>query len=427
MKRAALLSACIGILFCPAASPAAETGVDATTIFRMEQRDVPGSSTQTLLPATQFLTVDFDKLADGNLSLHLSGWGRVDAADKSYNDRTADGNVSYGYLQYRFDRGNGVAKAGRFFVFEGVANEQLDGAYVRGDFAKGIGASVFGGTPVSSGSAEDRGSYIVGGRAHFRGGGKFELGASVVREGNVTTVAAGENKNLRQLVGADIWISPHRVLEVTGHTYYNTVTSGVAENSYLASVKPTRELTVFAEYNENRLRDLFATTSLRTIFTDPTLGDRFRSVGGGATYRVAKPVEITVDYKNYHRDLGSSNRYGGEVRLVLLENTLRSGVSFHRLSAGGGINSYNEARAFTLHDAKAYFASLDAIGQFYSEPMYGKKHGYLFVGSLGYQILPGLVLSGDVSYGSNPQFTEEVKGLLRLTYAANYSAKGAKK
>src|SRR5690349_14444356 len=104
MKRAALLSACIGILFCPAASPAAETGVDATTIFRMEHRDVPGSSTQTVLPATQFLTVDFDKLADGNLSLHLSGWGRVDTADKSYNDRTADGNVSYGYLQYRFDR-----------------------------------------------------------------------------------------------------------------------------------------------------------------------------------------------------------------------------------------------------------------------------------------------------------------------------------
>ena len=45
--------------------------VDSATILRFSQNDRPGFPKENYMPATQFLGVDADKLADGNLSLHL--------------------------------------------------------------------------------------------------------------------------------------------------------------------------------------------------------------------------------------------------------------------------------------------------------------------------------------------------------------------
>ena len=47
--------------------------------------------------------------------------------------------------------------------------------------------------------------------------------------------------------------------------------------------------------------------------------------------------------------------------------------------------------------------------------------------SLGYHITPALALSGDISYGRNPEFTAETKGLIRLTYNMTFADKGGKK
>ena len=73
---------------------AADVTVDSSTILAVSRRDVPAASKETLLPVTQFLGVDVDKLGDGNLSAHLYGWGRLDLADKSYNDDKSDGSLT---------------------------------------------------------------------------------------------------------------------------------------------------------------------------------------------------------------------------------------------------------------------------------------------------------------------------------------------
>ena len=41
--------------------------------------------------------------------------------------------------------------------------------------------------------------------------------------------------------------------------------------------------------------------------------------------------------------------------------------------------------------------------------------------------MPNLVLSGDISYGRNPEYLDETKGLLRLTYNLTLDGKGGKK
>jgi len=434
--RTIISSLTMAVLLLPGLALAIDAGVNSTTLFRFEERSAPGFDKQRVIPATQFLGVEMSKLADGNLSFHLYGWGRADLADRSTVEGTTDGDLSYAYLGYRFPKANGLLKAGRFFVYEGVAAEQLDGVSARADLPAGLALSLFGGAPVKLDRSDDnKGDYLAGGRFSSRLASRLELGVSALREGGVNTGGAIDPvtgtktgvKNYRELVGGDIWLSPHREVELNGHTNYNLVTSGVAEHSYLLTVRPVEKLTIAGDYNEQRFKDYFASTNLRSLF-NPENGDKLKSYGGIVTVTVAKPLELSGDYKRYNRDnLGNSNRYGGELRLLLVDNKFRSGLSYHRSDATAGINSYHELRGYGLYDAARYFASLDGIAHLYQDKIYGKDRAYEVLASLGFRIMPNLAVSGDLSYGDNPQYTDEVRGLLRVTYNFTHTEKAAAK
>lgn len=431
------------LLLLPALVYGADMEARGTTILRFEERSVPGFEKQKVVPATQFVGVDAEKLGDGNLSLHLYGWGRLDLADRSTDEGSTDGNLTYGYLLYRLPKANGQIKAGRFFIYEGVANEQIDGVSGRADLAGGFTLALFAGAPVKLDRANDnKGDYIGGGRASYRVPGILELGVSALHEGGVDTggtidpvTGAKVNvKNYRQLVGGDIWLSPHRMVELNGHTFYNTATEGIAEHGYLLSVKPHKLLSVSGTYDEARFQHFFASTGfLRTgpdSLFNPETGDKIRSYGISATWIVAKPVEVSADYKryNYHREgHGNANRYGGEVRLVLFDNKVRTGLSYHRNdNQAPGVNSYHEVRGYGLYNAGRYFASADFITHLYDNTIYSKDTAYEVSASAGYRFMPNLALSGDLSYGENPRLTSEVRGVVKLTYNFTSESKGAK-
>jgi len=439
-----LLSAA-SLLILPVAALAAETAVDATTIFRFDQRDITGASKENLMPATQFLGLDVDKLADGNLSLHLYGWGRADLADKSYNKNTVDGSFTYGYLQYRFKEANADVCLGRLFVHEGIANEQVDGISARTDLPLGFSLSGFGGGTVHTkhlyGETSDgKGDSIIGGRAGYRYKGLLDLGVSAVYEDNApkltSTLADGVTPRYtnvtHRLIGGDIRLSPFHMVELMGHTSYNTETRGVAEHSYLLTVKPVRGLVVSGEFNEYRDRSYLASWAMFSGTFNP--GDKSRSVGGIASYDLTKTIELAADYKHYTRELGNADRYGINARAGFLNNSVRTGFGYHYLRAGSGFAiattpsaSYHELHAFALHDSKTYFAALDGVDYIFKDKIYNEKSAWEGTASLGYHITPALALSGDVSYGRNPQFTEEIKGLARLTYNMTFDSKGGKK
>lgn len=438
-----LLSAAF-LLSLPAAA-LADTSVSSTTLFRIFQDDRPGFTKKELAPATQFLSIDADKLGDGNLSLHLSGWGRLDLADKSFNNNQADGNLTYGYLQYRFKQANAQVRAGRFFVTEGIVNEQVDGLSVRTDLPMGFGISAFGGATVhtvhvAGESTDGKGDGIFGGRLNYRYKGMLELGISGVYESNAPTLA---NQQLaavgafgsRRLVGGDVWFSPHRMVEIMGHTSYNTETEGVAEHTYLLNVKPVKNLVLTGEFNDYRDRSLFfSSIFFANLLTN--LNDHSRTVGGRVSYVLNKTIELNGDFKHYTREIGRADRFGGDIRATLLNNTLRAGLGYHYLRAGQNFaiipsannsGSFHELRGYAMHDTKGYFAALDAIGYFFRKNINDRSSAWELIGSLGYHITPALALSGDISYGQNPQFDDDLKGLIRLTYDMNYIGKGATK
>jgi hypothetical protein len=239
-----------------------------------------------------------------------------------------------------------------------------------------------------------------------------------------------------RLVGGDVWFSPYKAVEIIGHTSYNTVTKGVAEQSYLVNVKPVKHLVLTGEYNDHRERNYFYTwVSFSKSLDLSNPNNRAHSIGGSATYELNKAIELSADYKHYTRETGNADRYGGDIKLSCLDNSVRSGLGYHYLRAGRefaiGNNpsaSYHALRAYTMHDTKTYFAALDVIDYIFKDKVYNEKSAWEAMASLGYHITPALAVSGDFSYGKNPQFTEEIKGLVRLTYNSMiFDSKGGKK
>ena len=440
-KNCCRLICSVSLLALPLAAAAADVSVESSTVLRIESRDIRGADKETLLPATQFLGLDVDKLADGNLSLHLYGWGRADLGDKSYNNESIDGSLTYGYLQYRFKEANADVRAGRFFVREGIVNEQLDGVSARSELPLGFGLSAFGGATVHTKklfgeSSDGKGDSIVGGRANYRYKGLLELGVSGLYEGEAPILANYTNGNHR-LLGGDVWFSPHKTFELMGHSSYNPETKGVAEHTYLLNIKPVQQLVLTGEFSERRSMSYFNSAAM---FTSPQMStydpaEKSRTVGGRASYDVTETIELSADYKHYTREIGNADRYGANAGLSFLNNSVRSGIGYHYLRAGqrfaiagnSGTASYHELRGYAMHDTKTYFAAVDLLGYFFNEKINNEKSAWEGTFSLGYHMTPHLALSGDISYGRNPAFIEETKGLIRLTYNMTYDGKGGKK
>lgn len=420
---------------------AADVTVDSSTLLGIGARNVSGASKENLLPATQFLGLSAEKLANGNLSLHLYGWGRTDLADNSYNNDKNIGSLTYGYLQYRFNQANANIRAGRFFVREGIVNEQVDGISSHTDLPMGFGLSAFGGATVHTAhlkgeNSDGKGDLLYGGRANYRFKGLLEVGLSGVFESEAPALvnpAAGNFAGNYRRVGGDIWITPVKSIDIIGHSSYNPETGQFAEHSYLLNVKHGRKLVLTGEFNQQRDRSyLFAWTMFSATLLNPN--DKSGSAGLSASYEVSKNLEVAADYKHYTREFGSADRFGGEARINYKDNSIRSGIGYHYLNAGQGfaigVNpsaSYHELRCYTMRDTKSYIVAIDILGDFFRDKIYGKNNAWEATTSLGYHITPTMTLSGDFSYGRNPNFTEEVKALLRLTYNMNYSGTGGKK
>lgn len=429
----------VGLIAFPGIAAASDLKLDSTTLFDFHQEATPGFDKNLSTPAIQYLGLSIN--AGNGLYFHLYGWGKMDFA----NGNTAAGDLSTAYVDYRFPKSNGQIRAGRFFVSDGVINDQIDGGSVSADLKGGFRLSLYGGAPVAherdttlryntvTGNTDvlKKGDNIAGGSLRYRLPNVLELSVSGVREGGLTTGPDEDLKNRREMVGADAWVHPFEKVEASGKFEYNTAIRGMADQRYSLVVKPVDRLAVTGEFNDYQLRQFFAFTTLPELFNNEGT-ERMRSYGGAASYRF-DIATLTGTYKYYERAAGNGDRYGVNARFPMLNNRLITSAGYTRVNptpttVPGSINSsYDEYNVYVEGHAGKLSANVYGLVNHYTEPVFNRTNEYSVSGSLGYEIAPGLNLSGDLIYSQNPQFNEEFRGFLRLRYTFAVASKGETK
>lgn len=389
---------------------------ESTTIFRTRESMIDN---RTLAPAYEYLRLSTtkDMGENGSVSFYFGGWGRTDLGYRS-TDRYQDADLQYGYLSYRAPRNNLMVNMGRQFIAEGVAAEKVDGLYVRSDFAAGFGGAVFAGAPVVTEPNSKGGDLVYGGRITQGMPQYYTVGASALK-------ADLSGNRFREEEGVDIWLHPLSQAEAVGRSSYNSITNGWMEHAYTLTLRPLDSLSINVDYSSINYQDYFfhMTTNVFSLISpsNPTgvidPNEKMQSLGGSISYTPIKSLTIALDYKNYKYEIaGDANYYGGKATFLLPESFV-SGFAVHRMDGSSDKLRYNEYRVFASKKLQRFDLTADFIMVGYDSRIDGVRNSYTVVGAASYEIMPGLKIGADVDYSKNPTFTDEVAGLIKLSYA----------
>lgn len=397
----------------PAPSRAADLTLSSRTYLLFYQRDLPDVGDRNFAPLYEYLSGNANSIGGAPVSFHFYGWGRVDLGHDTDDDGRG-GALASAYLEYRYPTGNGQARLGRFFLTEGVAAEMMDGIFLKGRTASGLGLSVFGGVPVEwTITSTQKGDSIYGGRVFYARPGTVEVGVTYLREKGDFL---GKD---RETVGGDFWLRPNLPVELSGRLAYNVSTSALAQQRYLVRLTPYSRLDLAVGYEGYKYRDLFQ-TALHPAFLGPAIdnNDEVHDYFIIVDFRVMPGLTLEGVGKSIHHDAsdpGDATRVEAGLRYAYNDRNDLVGVSAAIVSADRSENEYQEYRAFAMYSRGMLHCSLDALTQRYKEPLAGSgiKDAYQVVGSAGWQVLPYLKISGDLTYTRSPRFQENYAGLVR--------------
>lgn len=407
-----IAAVCTLFVSAPVSADTTAISAESNTILRMGKTDFQGS--KDLFPAYEYLRLSVtDTNKDGaTTSLHIGGWARGDLGDKTARDRYTDADLQYGYLSYQGAKNNLTINAGRQFVTEGVATERLDGLYLRNDFAAGFSAAAFVGSPVVTEPNFKAGDVVFGGRISQSMYKYYTIGASALRSNS-------DGSLYREEEGVDIWLHPLKQIDVTGRSSYNSATNGWMEHAYNLSYAPLDNLRLSGELSNINYKDYFyRVTTSALSFTNGIIdpNEKVLAIGGSIAYTPAKIFTVIGDYKNYKYDIAKSADYFGVKATLSLPESFVAGLSVHRMDGQTDKLRYKEIRLFASKKIDRLDLTGDLIALGYDSSMNGVKNAYTVAGAASYEINHSLKVGADVDYSRNPDFNNEVKGLIKLTY-----------
>lgn len=398
------------------------TSGELDTVLRMRRT----IDKKNLLPVYEYVRLNMtDNRSDGSVvSFYLGGWGRVDLADKS-TDKYSDADLQYAYLSYRAAKNNTIVNLGRVFVNEGVAAERLDGLYLRNDFVGGIGAAVYAGKPVITETNYQGGSVVYGTRLSQTDKKYYTVGLSALK-------SEQENKSrYREEEGIDIWLHPMEQVDLTGRSSYNSLTDGWMEHAYALSVVPMDKLRISADFSHTNYYDYFYNMTTSTLSFSNLLIDRnekLTAAGIAVSYLPIKNLTVVADYKRYAYEIAKNADYYGGKATYSLPRSYAAGLSIHRMDGKVDRLQYTEYRGYASKQIGRTNVSVDLINLEYDARVNGVKRSYSVTGSAGYEFNERVKVGANMEYSHNPDFDNEVRGLLKLTYSfdTNRGEMGAK-
>jgi len=442
-----------------ASAAAQDVSVFSTTIAQAYKENTPGFGEQSLSSATEFLGIDVRKLGGSEgLSLHLYGWGLQDFGDSTLASGAKNaGDLTYGYLDYRFATGNGQIKIGRFNTNLTGVNESVDGISASTDLRGGFNFSVFAGAPVlfkpvdatASAAYKYQMDFVMGARLGWRFFRNDEIGVSFLQDGSAAPQNATDPLYTRKQLGVDLHVLPVSFLDLTGHTLFNEATipagataaenSRIAEHDYKATAKVTDTLSLSGTYTERNFYNYFAGSTLPNLFNQNELGF-FTASGAKAAWTPIAGLQLTADVRRMERDaFGVSTRGGGDFRYNLANAHLLFGAGYHQVNAYATVSvdpampsyslTHSEGRAWLMLQAGPMSFSLDGIRYKYRDAqinpnLNGKNVESAIAGSIGYQAFNSLKVSADLTEEQTPLYTKHIMGLLRIEYRFGMPGQG---
>ncbi len=402
----------------PGMTAAAEFQLKSDTLFRFFERDTDGQEEINAAPAYEYLQLDIGTPAEPGLSFHAYGWGRLDLADDDYFQDDTAGELLYGYLEYRGKAANFNARLGRQYVFEGVANEAVDGLRLSTDLGRYFSASLYGGQPVALDSEHGRsGDLIYGGRLGHRLSGWYDLGVSYKE-------VEDENDLAEKMLGVDLGLYLPYGISLYGSSARNLETDGWGEHSYELRFK-LAGIDIRPYYQQFRYEDQFGTgangaSPFRFLAgTD----EEVKAFGADATWRGGETWDLGVKAKNYDYDRrDESSQYFA---------MLATWHAAERCSLGGEagvMNGDSEQDDYLLLRAYAYWDQLpqqlplsfltgEVVWANYREDIYNEDTSLFLSLGAGRRFLEDALevkLSGD--YSRDPYFDHDVRGMLTISY-----------
>ena len=438
--------------------------VSTTTIAQNWQQDTNGFDKSTYTPVTEFVGLDFAQLGEAkDLSMHVYGWGLKDFSQPSTVGAKSEGNLTYGYLEYRFTQANAGIKAGRLMVNQGGGNEQVDGVQMRTDLRGGFTVEAFGGKPVVfknlSGNPQYDNAFqhdvMAGGRLGWRAARMGEIGVSYLLDGSKAAyqypVAMPVDYTRRQ-AAVDARLIPCSYIDITGRTIFDVAShpvpgartgdpSRIAEHDYKATARLSEKVSLTGSYLERNFFAYFAGTTLPSLFNQNEQG-MFKADGASLTWAATSTLQVVADVRRTAREqAGNSTRYGADLRYTLADQHFLAGGGYHKVNGyqtapldirnPGYSLSHDELRAWVMAQKGHLSASLDAIRLFYADSganpdLNGHATETAVVGSLGYQAKQDLKVSGDLTVEDTPLYRKQTMGLVRVEYRFGVAGNGGK-
>ena len=418
------LAACLLLAASQATAETVVTG-QSDTILRIGRN----SENKFVSPAYEYLRLGImsTDAKGGMLSANFGGWGRFDPEGRM-NDGNGkfDSDFQYGYISYQAAKNNLVATVGRQFVTEGVASDRLDGIYLRSDIGSGFAASAYAGNTVVTEPDHKVGSVIFGGRVSHTLPKYYTLGLSALR-------SSGDAGATREEFGADIWLHPAKVVDITGRSTYNLEKSDWMEHTYVVSLIPTDMFRISADFSRINYKYYFSDTQTSNVFKfgggviNPN--EELTSVGATVSAALNKNFTVSADYKHYEYEIADASDYYGGKLTYSKPDSYSAGASVHRMQGSEKRLRYAEYRMYASKQIENLSLSLDLMDVHYDQAINDVRDAFTASAAVGYRFSPSLKLAADVDYSSNPDYYNEVRTLVKLTYAFDmkYAGEGRAK
>ncbi|WP_305041728.1 hypothetical protein [Geoalkalibacter sp.] len=396
----------------PGSGFSADLRLTSDTILQSFKRDLPGEPDRKVAPVYEYLQVDYGKKEEAGLSFHGYGWMRINLGD-DYFDDTTEAELLYAYLEYDTPTQEFLVRAGRFYVFEGVANEAVDGVYGRKHLPNNITLSAYAGQPAALANTNGRaGDYIVGGRVSHHHIGRYEFGVSY-------KTLANDGGNDEQFAGFDGYVYLPARISLQGTSVYNLKTDGWAEHFYELRV-PMGPVEVRPFYQKYRYDDFFVdqgSSAFPFRFLAGT-GNSLEVFGTEAYLYLDERFELAGRLKHYEYDRrdGSADYYS-LISTWKIQILSQVGIELGRMDGDQDRHRFTLARGFFYWDARPWFVSGDAMLVDYDRQKFGKDQAWFASLGFGRGFLgERLKLKFSLDYSDDPYLDDN----FRTTLVAHY-------